>query len=398
MLDFISFQPHHHSFFLILIFFLLIINVAGSKNVDEGVVELMTARFDQFEEMVAPLVRKIKTKVGSELGKSEVECFPKATLPIAELPDFVASISPSSDACKYVYKEVLTYTEGMMANAQLQNVGEEKYIHLPTFALMRTLVNHFLPDSEIQFFEKSSGGAVEIAYTTLLETPNGLLPVKGETDQVVAVGDAPVGNIEVKNLDKTCSTPNELGEILAEDKGLAERHRERIGIEPRLFPSVLVSGRRWVFVDRSFDDGERYLLFPVLETFDVVIVGEVSECIVNMPNVLMVSRMLIRMIYAMEKLIKATAKKRKEAFDVYRADDDSEEGGDKGEPSDHDEDTEGPVKGPAAPDTSRRPAPSATTSNKRARSAGKKGTQSTLTLANMFRHDLNTLWQRAVVW
>jgi hypothetical protein len=327
-----------------------------------------------------------------------VECFPKATLPIAELPDFVASISPSSDACKYVYKEVLTYTEGMMANAQLQNVGEEKYIHLPTFALMRTLVNHFLPDSEIQFFEKSSGGAVEIAYTTLLETPNGLLPVKGETDQVVAVGDAPVGNIEVKNLDKTCSTPNELGEILAEDKGLAERHRERIGIEPRLFPSVLVSGRRWVFVDRSFDDGERYLLFPVLETFDVVIVGEVSECIVNMPNVLMVSRMLIRMIYAMEKLIKATAKKRKEAFDVYRADDDSEEGGDKGEPSDHDEDTEGPVKGPAAPDTSRRPAPSATTSNKRARSAGKKGTQSTLTLANMFRHDLNTLWQRAVVW
>ena len=83
-----------------------------------------------------------------------------------------------------------------------------------------------------------------IGYETSLRTRKGVLRVTGETDQLICVGGVPVGNVEVKNLSMPCNTPKEIGEILAEDKGFAERHKQRVGVEPRLFPSLLVSGRR----------------------------------------------------------------------------------------------------------------------------------------------------------
>lgn len=348
--------------------------------------------------MIAPIVSKVQSKCGSTLGDTEVACFPMDELLITNLPDLVASITPSSDDCEYVRKEVLTYTQTMMENAKQGKVQENMYIQPPTFSLIKKLVTHFLPNSGVE----CSNGVVEITYTTQLLTSKGLMTVNGQTDLVITTGGVPVGNIEVKNLNNKCSTSKELGEILAEDKGLAKQHRECIGIEPRLFPSVLVSGMRWVFVDRSFDGaGERYLVFPVLETFNEVADRGLNEYSVNEPNVLMVSRLLIRMIHAIKLLMKAAGKMRNKTFNVYRAGfDNSEDGRDDsgGQLSDHDEDTEGPVKGPTAPATTKRPTPSATTSNKKAKYTDGKSTQSTLTTANMFRHELDTMWQRAIKW
>lgn len=286
----------------------------------------------------------------------------------------------------------------MMVNAEQGNINEDKYIQKPTFLLINTLVTHLLPDSGVEFFEKCSNETVQICYKTDLITPKGLITVSGQTDQIITVGGVPVGNIEVKNLEHTCSTDRALGQILAEDRGFANQHKERIGIEPKLFPSVLVSGRRWVFVDRSFDSvGERYLMFPLLETFNEVD-GGLNKYTINEDNVLMVSRLLVRMIYAMKKLIKAADKKRNSTFVVHHGDDDSEDGRDSGQLSDHDEDSEGPVKGPAVPPTTSRPTRSATTSNNTAKCNDGKRTQSTLTVANMFRHELDTMWQQAIKW
>ena len=352
--------------------------------------------FAELKEMIAPHVRKLKTKVGSNLEITEVECFNKNTLPTAELPDYVKSIDRFSDHCRFVYQEVLNYTQGMVDNAQQRKVNEEMYIHQPTFALMRKLITHLLPDVYAQFYEKATGGVAWISYDTLLYTGKGIVPIKGETDQVISVGDAPIGNVEVKNLNMTCITPQEQGEILAEDKGLAERYKSRVGVEPRLFPSVLVSGRRWAFVDRSYNDGERYLMFPVLETFSVEEVGEQLQCTISEDNVMMVSCMLIRMIHIMKKLVHKIRRKRKESFDVYCAHDESDDEPEKGDPG-YDQDTGGATEGPSAFRQMRRSVGHASASKKRATGGSSKGAQSSLTTVNLYRHDLNSLWHRVTV-
>jgi hypothetical protein len=357
------------------------------------------------EKMISPIVQKVKSKVGSELGKTEVECFNKSYLPAADLTKYILPTLSIPEEYQYVYRMVLEYTQGMVDIAKQKNVDEETHIHPPTFKLLQDLVKHFLPAHEMEFFEKSLTGTVEIGYETSLRTRKGVLPVTGETDQLICFGGVPVGNVEVKNISMLCNTPREIGEILAEDKGFAERHKQRVGLEPRLFPSVLVSGQRWVFVDRSFGMGsEQYLLFPALVTFDLqaVPVGE-GESAVYESSVEMVSRMLMRMIHAMEKLIETIGATRKRMYDVYAAREDTEGEGDGGdEPSDDDEDppdAPGNGKGPSATDK-----PTATAAASKGAQGGGGGGggkrrvhKSDLTMVNMYRHDLDTLWHRTVL-
>ena len=353
--------------------------------------------------MLSPIVQKVKSKVGSDLGATEVECFNKSYLPAA---DFAAYVQPSCqypEAYEYVHHMVLEYTQDMIVTAQM-NPKEEQHIQPPTFKLLQDLVKHFLPALGIEFFEKSVTGTVEIGYKTYLTTSRGVVTVTGETDLLICVGGVPVGNVEVENVTMHCNTPNEIGEILAEDKGFAERHKQRVGVEPRLFPSVLVSGQTCVFVDRSFrEGGDQYLVFPALVTFDIETAGKgkgAADYKVDEQSVEMVSRMLMRMMHAMEKLIKAISTTRKRVYDVYAASEDTEEEGDEGDEPD-DEDPPAPGKGPSATDK-----PTATAAaGKCAKGGGGRGggggekrvPQSDLTMVNMYRHDLDILWHRTVL-
>lgn len=336
-------------------------------------------------------------------------------LSVAELPQFAAQTPPDSEACDHVCEMMLKYTKDMAENAKQGNVDEVKYIHQPTFQLMRALVKYRIPEYEVQFFEKGSGDAVSTTYNTVLVTSKGPQHVSGETDLLICVGDVPVGNVEVKNLTMTCATTNEEAQILVEGQSFAEKYRQRAGMEPRLFPSVLVSGRRWVFVDRRFRDGEdRYLVFPALNTFSDETVGEGGTCVVDLPSVTQVSQMLLRMVDAMEVLIKDMVKKRKQDFDVYgpNGDEDIEEesDGSSGESSDREDDT-GPVNGPRPPTapgrdrTSTVPVASSKAKGKGCDRGGgkgggrggggskqKKSAKSNMTKRNMCLHDLNTIW------
>ena len=338
--------------------------------------------------------------MGSDLGATEVECFNKSYLPAADFAAYVLPTFQYPEAYEYVHHMVLEYTQDMIVTAQM-NLKEEQHIQPPTIKLLQDLVKHFLPALGIEFFEKSVTGTIEIGYKTYLATSRGVVPVTGETDLLICVGGVPVGNVEVKNVTMHCNTPNEIGEILAEDKGFAERHKQRVGVEPRLFPSVLVSGQTWVFVDRSFrEGGDQYLVFPALVTFDIETAGKGK---VDEQSVEMVSRMLMRMIHAMEKLIETIGATRKRMYDVYAAREDTEGEGDGGdEPSDDDEDppdAPGNGKGPSATDK-----PTATAAASKGAQGGGGGGggkrrvhKSDLTMVNMYRHDLDTLWHRTVL-
>jgi len=356
-------------------------------------------RLDNIQESISHVVKRIKTKNGSQLGKSEVACFARATVAMNELLPYVENLT-SDYNYQYVYTEARKYTEIMMGHVVAQRIAEIPYVQQPTFALMKLLTAHIIPD--LQFFEKDNG-AIEIKYCIVLQTLSAeLLPVNGETDQLIATGEIPLGNIEVKSLDMTCTTPKEIGEILAEDKGFAERYKRILGIEPHVFPSVLVSGRRWAFVDRLFLDGDRYIHFPVLETFDVTTTsGTPCECKINEPNLMMVSQMLVRMIYSIRDLARITRKRKLQLFSHAAADDDKEEQN-SDEPSDDDDDDDD--ENADDPPLKKRAAGSSVTArgihNTKAngsREKGKHSQSSSLTMANVFQHDRNTLWQRTIV-
>ncbi|MFN9957190.1 MAG: hypothetical protein ACK55I_29150, partial [bacterium] len=85
---------------------------------------------------------------------------------------------------------------------------------------------------------------------------------------------------------------------------------------------------------------ERYIQFPVLETFNVITTtaGAPCECIMNEPNLMMVSRMLVRMIYSIRDLALITRKRKLRLFSHAAADDDNEEQNSDDEPSGHDDD------------------------------------------------------------
>jgi hypothetical protein len=274
-------------------------------------------RLDNIQESISHVFNRMKSKHGSQLGKSEVACFARATVAMNnELLPYVENLI-SDDNCQYAYTETRKYTEIMMGHVVAERTAEIPYVQQPTFALMKLLTAHIIPD--LQFFEKDSC-AIEIRYSIQLETPSAeILPVTGETDQLIAAGEIPLGNVVVKNLDVTCTAPNEIGEMLAENKGFAERYKRILGIEPHAFPSVLVSGRRWAFVDRLFVYNERYIQFPVLETFDVITTtaGAPCECIIYERNLMMVSRMLVRMIYSIRDLFSTYHQKKKAATTVF---------------------------------------------------------------------------------
>lgn len=344
-------------------------------------------------DMLRSAVRKFNPTLGSALGAAEVACFSHQSLTNAEVLDVVKTLDPCSDRCRFVYQEVLSYTQQMMANAQ-QQVDEKMRIRASTLAFMRNLVTYLLPtDVGLQFLE--TGTEEEMVYNTQLQTGKDILSITGVADQVIAVGSVPVGSVVVNDLSMTCSTPQERGEILAQSKGIAEQHRRCVGVEPRLFPSVLASGKGWVFVDRSYRDGERYFVFPVLETFSVSEDGEQLQCVINEGSVMLVSRMLVRMCDAMTLLHRVVSRKRKQALDLYSAEFDEpddvpwatnpdldESGGDAGA---------GTGTGPSAS----RPQRVASAPKKRAKGGGGgTGAPSDLTVANLFRHDLNTPWQR----
>lgn len=332
-------------------------------------------RFDALKELISPIVPKVICKVGSELDKAEVEWFNKSYLPAVDHAYYVLPTLPMTEEYEYVHRMVLEYTHEIMDIAKQKNVNEETHIHPPTFKLLQALVKHLLPAHEMEFFEKNLTGTApyETRYETSLNlypqswtnlrTRKVVLSVTGETDQLICIGGVPVGNVEVKNVGMPCNTPSEIGEVLAEAKGFAARHKQRVGVEPRLFPSVIVSGQRWVFVDRAFVEGdEQYLQFPTLVTFELETAGEDAVCKINESSVEMVSRMLMRMMHAMGKLIKAIAT-RKRKYDVYA---DKPTAASKG------------AKG-----------------GKGGKGGGKKrATQSTLTMENMYQHDLDTLWHR----
>ena len=123
-------------------------------------------RLDNIQESISHVVKKMRSKIGWQLGKTEVAYFARATVAMNELLPYVENLI-SDDNCQYAYTETRKYTEIMMGHVVAERTAEIPYVQQPTFALMKLLTAHIIPD--LQFFEKDSG-AIEIRYSIQLES------------------------------------------------------------------------------------------------------------------------------------------------------------------------------------------------------------------------------------
>eukprot|EP01031_Cornospumella_fuschlensis_P030959 gene30959-37418_t len=372
--------------------------------------EALTTKVDKLIGLITPLVApKITKKRGSELGASEIHALQKTVISSIR---HIEAISTSSMEYTDVYALVLKYTEEMVKFMEEGKTDEVRYIHAPTFALMRAVITRLLPENlvpTIQFYDKSTGASEEmISYSTVLRNKdNQDVAVDGETDQVIAHENWPIGNVEVINLGDSCETPNVVAQILAEDKGISGRLRAFLQCEPPRFSSVIVSGRRWRFIDRYFSGGnDGYILFPAVDTINEV-VKKRSKAVKLEPhaaNISVVSRLLMRMTQSMVILARQSEKKKHDLVNVNLVPSMDDDEGDDGEGDldshDSDYDSEGgPVKGPSQ-ELSKKRATSGQggPSGKRSKDIGGRGSGNTsslyltVTKENKRRHDVDTFW------
>jgi hypothetical protein len=382
----------------------------GACTVEDDISGILKKALVELQEMLPLRVPKVKSISGPCVGSSEQQYFNASSCNISDLPDFIGSISPTSVRSKYVNQRLLEFTDGIMGNELRGTANGKELVRIPAIALIRTIISHFVPN--VQFFENTGGDDnLKTCYDTTIHAVDGPIKVRGNTDLVVYIAGAPVAVVKVNSLEETCNPRGELqslGDLLAANQGFAEQYRDWTGVQPRFFPSVLVSGRYWLFVDRAFRDGHRQLVHPVLETFKT---DPDNRNVINQENVMLVSRLLVRMTFAISNSVRAVFERTQDVYDFasgaprkeesdaggsaadeMEAQGDAESGA--GGASSGDDNSQGEGRPSAAVGGKRALCPSVDSPRKRSRHDGGVPVHSNLTVENVFRHNFEAFSQK----
>ena len=105
-------------------------------------------------------------------------------------------------------------------------------------------------------FECKKSNHVDTKYTTTLQSQEGkIIKISGETDSTMLYCDISISTWEDKSLDKSAKTMKEIGQPLAEVKGMAELFKARVGREAPKFFGVLTTGLVWTMSSRVYSNG-----------------------------------------------------------------------------------------------------------------------------------------------
>ncbi len=162
-----------------------------------------------------------------------------------------------------------------------------------------------MPDRfrDLHFHRKNSNlgekkGQIQTKYHTIILDNDETFKISGESDAVIFYNNTCVFVWEDKNLDKTLTTANEKGQIIAEVKGFAEAFKKATRVEPTVFPGVLTSGVVFSISRYIFRNGGSSLHL----TQPLSLVNEKYEIIEE--NVMAVTKLLIDNLLYCGKLMK----------------------------------------------------------------------------------------------
>ena len=297
--------------------------------------------------MISNFQNQRKAKAGSCLSAADVAAFPTRTMPRSQLEHALSSIREDDPDFKAVFALVHAYTTTMMALHQAGMTDELEFVQNPTFQLVKDLSAALLPEfiTDLEFSYKSrdtttttttsttttststtttstTTTTIPIRYSTQLDCIDTTsLEINGETDLCIRFCYVPVFVLEVKDLTMTCDTPEETGEVLAETKGFAEDYAWRMTVPPLKFPSLLISGKVFVFVRRIVADKNKeavYLLCKPIETFCNDDDDYHHRYSLLEENIKLVSKEIVSMFENIRSLILAVVQKNLEQYSLSR--------------------------------------------------------------------------------
>eukprot|EP01035_Chromulina_nebulosa_P024713 gene24713-32190_t len=231
----------------------------------------------------------------------EVAAFPFRSILSSQLEGLVSHIHEDSPDFKIVFDLLTSYTSRMMTLHQQNNTAEVEYVQQPTFQLMTDISASLLADYIEGIYiscRKASDTPISLRYSRELDLKGKYLDINGEADLCIKYCEVPVFVLEVQTLSATCDSPIEKGEVLAESKGFAEEFCTKMHAAPLDFPSLLVSGKCFVFVRRIVAENGNavYLLSRPIETFN-------DSYSTHLRNLKLVSKEIVRIFGTIKGLI-----------------------------------------------------------------------------------------------
>ena len=238
--------------------------------------------------------KKTSTKYGSSLNEECVQTFSAPMIPghlIQKYDTDCHFLSVLSLVREYTFKMADLVGEGK--TAEVENVQPV------SLKLFRAIILIVLSEyGELLRFECKGTSLSDTKYSTILTPPGKVVTVRGETDTTMLYCQIPIGLWEDKILGKDGTTPKEIGQGLAEVKGMGERFHLHNGAQAPKFCGVFTTGLTWAVTYRTYEDGS------VLFSRTVPITTWNKEAHVPDENgLIIVTSLLLSSLHSAKKLI-----------------------------------------------------------------------------------------------
>lgn len=159
-----------------------------------------------------------------------------------------------------IREEVIRYSVDMQKLYKTSiKVDEVRDIQPKSFLFIKNILNAVFPGESVMIDIARKGQSScfsDTKFTTDLETRNGIVTIRGETDMTLLYREVPICVFEAINISVSSvfSSAN-IAQIGVETKAASEQYKSIVGHEPAVFEGIMTSGCRWVFVRRFFHNG-----------------------------------------------------------------------------------------------------------------------------------------------
>ena len=194
--------------------------------------------------------KNVSSRNGSTLTRECVACFGAILV-----NDIV--IRSADIYFDQVNELVLNYTTTMHDLYVAGNTAEVEFVQPNSILLFRAISLIVLSEyAEGLRFECKETNQVDTKYATTLYSSSGKITnITGETDSTMLFHGIPILTWEDKSLGMSATSANEIGQPLAEVKGMAEHFKAHVGREAPKFFGVLTTGLIWTMSSRAYSNG-----------------------------------------------------------------------------------------------------------------------------------------------
>jgi hypothetical protein len=192
------------------------------------------------------------SKNGSSLNTECVTCFGAVLIPKQHIQK---STDIHFDAVRQL---ILEFTSTMHDLYKEGKVAEVMCVQPISFKLFKDMSLIVLSEYKHNLrFENKASCHADTEYSTTLNPPGKIINISGETDGTMLYCDIPIKTWEDKELKALINLkPKEVGQPLAEIRGMGEIFKTRVGVHAPKFCGVLTTGLTWTMSFRTYLDGQ----------------------------------------------------------------------------------------------------------------------------------------------